>query len=282
MLRTVRPRRLYFAVDGPRSDFPGDHDRVLEVQRLASTVDWDCEVHNLFRPVNLGCKAAVSEAITWFFDQVEAGVILEDDCVPHPTFFPFAQELLERFRDDPRVIMISGNNFQFGRTRTAYSYYFSRYTHIWGWATWRRGWRLYDHAMSQWPEHRDGRWLMDLLRDKAAVAYWTRIFEDTWADRNTPWAYRWLYSAWITGALTVLPNCNLVSNVGFDRRATHTANRWNVFADLPREEIPFPLLHPPCIARNDGADRYTERRMFSGSVWRRLAGNVLRRLRGVR
>ncbi len=278
-LRVVHPDRVFFAVDGPRGGVEGERERVLEVQRLAESIDWDCEVRTLFRNGNLGCKVAVSQAISWFFDSVEAGIVLEDDCIAHPSFFPFAAELLQRFREDARVCMISGDNFQFGRHHTPYSYYFSRYTHIWGWATWRRAWRLYDHAMALWPELRDRGWLQDVLEDSGAASYWSRIFETTWADRNASWAYRWIFCAWANGALTVLPSGNLVSNIGFGGAATHTLNRRNKFASLPLEAMSFPLRHPPDVIRDASADSFTQRHMFTIPWWRRLAAGAYRFLR---
>ena len=278
-LRPVRPAALYFAVDGPRGGRAGERERVLEVQRLAGRIDWPCKVHTLFRDVNLGCKLAVSEALTWFFDRVEAGVVLEDDCVAHPSFFRFAAELLDRFRDDERVLMISGDNFQFGRRRTPYSYYFSLHTHIWGWASWRRAWKHYDHQMRLWPELRDGGWLQDVLGDRAAAESWGRIFEETWREQNSSWAYRWTFAAWVQGALTVLPSVNLVSNIGFGERATHT-RRANPLAALPAQPMDFPLSHPPYVIRDARADRYTQRTVFSsGSLLRRAARAIYRRMR---
>ncbi|HWQ37914.1 MAG TPA: glycosyltransferase family 2 protein, partial [Burkholderiales bacterium] len=246
------------------------------VRRLVEKIDWPCRVDTLFREANLGCKKAVSEAITWFFDQVQAGVILEDDCVPHPSFFPFAAELLDRYRDDERICMISGDNFLFGQRRTPYSYYFSRYTHIWGWASWRRAWALYDHGMTLWPELREGGWLMDILGEAAAARYWSAIFDATHADLNSSWAYRWTFAAWASSSLTVIPAVNLVSNIGFGEAATHTVNRSNRFAALPVSEMVFPLSHPPYVIRNDRADRFTQKRMFTTAWWRRAAGRILR------
>ncbi|MEO8165112.1 MAG: glycosyltransferase family 2 protein, partial [Betaproteobacteria bacterium] len=144
-LRAAKPARVFFAVDGPRPDAVEDASRVDKVQSLVSLIDWDCEVQTLFRSNNLGCKLGVSSAISWFFQQVDAGIILEDDCIAHPSFFPYVRELLGRYAVDERLLMISGNNFQADRRKPADSYYFSRYAHIWGWATWRRAWQHYDH-----------------------------------------------------------------------------------------------------------------------------------------
>ncbi|MGH8758049.1 MAG: glycosyltransferase family 2 protein [Burkholderiales bacterium] len=274
-LRPVRPGAIFFAVDGPRADRQGENEKVAAVRRLADTIDWDCDVRTLFREKNLGCKTAVSEAITWFFDNVEAGIILEDDCVAHPSFFPFAAELIERYRDDERVLMISGDNFQFGLRRSDDSYYFSRHTHIWGWATWRRAWRLYDHRMSRWPDLRDQGWLLDMLKDGVAADYWARVFDDTVAERNSSWAYRWTFSAWVNGGLAVLPGVNLVSNIGFGGLATHNRNRGNRLAALPTEAMRFPLRHPLDVVRDENADEITQRTIFVPAPWWKRASKAV-------
>lgn len=277
-LRSVAPGLVYFAVDGPRTGKREENEQVAAVRGLTDVIDWDCDVRTLFREKNLGCKIAVSEAISWFFDNVEAGIILEDDCVAHPSFFPYSAELLERYRDDERIFMISGDNFQFGRKRFEHSYYFSRYTHIWGWATWRRAWRLYDHRMSRWPELRDRGWLLDILEDRVAADYWRRIFDDTFGERNSSWAYRWTYSAWVNDALTILPCVNLVSNIGFGDVATHTRDRKNRLAALPVEEMRLPLRHPDRVIREARADTITQRTVFaSPPLWKRIAKKILRR-----
>jgi hypothetical protein len=278
-LRPVRPARVFFAVDGPRPGNAGEAESVAAVRRLAEQMDWGCEVRTLFQDANLGCKLAVSQAISWFFSEVESGIILEDDCVAHPSFFPFAAELLDRYRNDERIMMVSGDNFQQGRRRTDYSYYFSRYTHIWGWATWRRAWRLYDHSMAAWPEMRQGGWLMDILGERKAADYWTRIFDDTHGERNTSWAYRWTFSAWSHSALTILPNVNLVSNIGFGDQATHTKRHDEFMASLDLAEMAFPLKHPPFVVRDERSDASTQARMFSvPSIWQRAARRAKRAL----
>lgn len=275
-VRGVGPKQLFFAVDGPRPGNADDARRVAEVQSLTRLIEWDCEIRTLFRTANLGCKAAVSAAIGWFFDQVECGVILEDDCIPHPSFFRFCAELLERYQHDERVMMISGDSFQLGRRRTSYSYYFSRYAHIWGWATWRRAWRCYDHGMHVWPEVRDAGWLHDLFPGSpGAVNYWTRIFEDTYLDRNQSWAYRWVFCCFANSGLVILPSVNLVSNIGFDTQATHTTASANRLASLPIEEMEYPLQHPPFVIRDVIADDFTQSAVFgTRSLLQRASGKL--------
>lgn len=274
-LRIPGPARVFLAVDGPRPGHADDAARVAQVQDLVSLLNWGCETQTLFKTDNLGCKRAVSGAISWFFQQVDAGIILEDDCVAHPSFFTYAGELLERYRDDKRVLMISGNNFQQHRRQPADSYYFSRYAHIWGWATWRRAWQHYDHQMNSWPQWRDSAALPDLLGSRHAANYWSQIFEETYQDRNTSWAYRWQFSIWAQNGLSILPRCNLVSNIGFGEHATHTTKENHPWGNLPVAPMPFPLHHPQSMTPDEKADRYTQKTVFrSPSLWSRLLGIV--------
>ncbi|GIV76369.1 MAG: hemolytic protein HlpA [Litorilinea sp.] len=252
----ARPRRLLVVADGPRPHRPDDVEKCAAARAIIDQVDWDCEVMTNFAETNMGLKDRVASGLTWGFEQVEEAIVLEDDCVPHPTFFRFCEELLAKYRHDSRVMTISGNNFQFGRRRTSYSYYFSRYNHCWGWASWRRAWQYYDHEMRLWPEIRDGNWLYDILQDRSAVRYWRRIFQRTYDNEINSWAYRWTFACWVQSGLTVLPAVNLVSNVGFDQEATHTRGRSRV-AYLPTEPLNWPLMHPPFVIQDIEADRST-------------------------
>jgi hypothetical protein len=189
-VRAARPSRLYFAVDGPRANQSEDAAAVQEVRELTREIDWDCDTRTLFPEHNLGCKLAVSQAITWFFSEVEAGIILEDDCVAEPSFFAFAGELLERYRDDHRIAMVSGDNFQQGRRRTAYSYYFSRYAHIWGWATWADRWRSVSIDDLDLPGIRRAILNDDWLGSGPFIRmYWLDIVEYQAADKFDSWGY---------------------------------------------------------------------------------------------
>ena len=261
-IRQVKPPKLLVIADGARADRPEEAEKCAKTREIINQVDWDCEVLTNYSDINLGCRKRVSSGLNWVFEQVEEAIILEDDCLPHPTFFRFCEELLERYRDNERVMAISGDNFQWGRKRTDYSYYFSRYNHIWGWASWRRAWRLYDLEMKIWPEVRDGNWLKDILQDSDAVNYWTKIFQGVYEGFNT-WDYPWTFACWIHNGLTILPKVNLVSNIGFGAEATHTKSV-SKFANMPTEEMSFPLQHPPFMIRDSQADEITETTIFSG------------------
>ena len=256
-IRKAKPPRLYVAADGPRADKFGDEKKVAQVRRIATDVDWDCEVKTLFREKNLGCGVAVSSAIDWFFEDVEEGIILEDDCLPSQSFFWYCEELLEHYRDDARVMVVSGDNWQFGRRRTDYSYYFSRYSHIWGWASWRRAWWYYDKDMKNWPFIRDNGYLSDILQDKKAAKYWTQIFEKIYRGSIDTWDYQWTFTCWTQNGLTILPNVNLVSNIGFGENATHTPG-YSRLSKITAFELSFPLKHQNLMIREFKADHYTQ------------------------
>jgi hypothetical protein len=261
-IRKAEPPQLFVAADGPRTEVPEDPERCEQAREVATQVDWDCEVHTLFRDENLGCKEAVSSAITWFFEHVEAGVILEDDCVPHPTFFPYCSELLERYRDDNRIMTISGNNFQPLHKSYDHSYYFSAYMHCWGWATWRQAWNRYDGQIPRWESLRGTGWLNGWLGTDEEAAYWRGIFDQVTEGEIDSWAYPWTFACWREHALHVLPAVNLVSNVGFGRRSTHTKDPDSEAAHMPTKPLLTPLSHPEVIIRDYEADSCTSEHHF--------------------
>lgn len=269
VLKKIEPKRLYFSVDGPRQANNKDIHANLEIKRIIKAIDWECEVLTLYSEINLGCKQAVTQGINWFFGQVDEGIILEEDCIPEVSFFRYCTDLLERYRDDQRIMMISGNNMQFGQVRFDSDYYYSLYNHIWGWASWRRAWNLYDYDMKKWPELKRSNQLLDLLNNSSAVKYWTEIFDATYNNKNNSWAYRWTYSCWVSGGLSVLPNKNLVKNIGFGDGATHTSKE-NRFANMETSEINYPLKHPNFLIRDCKADDFTFNILFRKTLTRKI------------
>jgi len=205
----------------------------------------------------------VSSAIDWFFENEEEGIILEDDCLPCQSFFWFCEELLDRYRGDVRIMAVSGDNFQKAPARNEFSYYFSRFNHCWGWASWRRAWLHYEKDMQSWPYILDNGYMQDILLDKAATKYWSKMFETAYRNEIDSWAYRWTFSCWVQNGLTVLPNVNLVSNIGFDEDATHTTGKDNANSKIPVFNLLFPLKHPKWMIRDDRADHYTRKKIYS-------------------
>ena len=248
-IREARPTRLYISGDGPREG-RNEVDSVNATRAVATCVDWPCKVETLFRSKNLGCKRAVGEGISWFFEHEEQGIILEDDCVPDQSFFSFCDVLLKRYASDERVSVITGDNFQAGQRRgePSASYYFSKYNHCWGWATWRRAWQYYQGDLPFWPEWSQSTDWREKTPDPVERRYWGKIFERAHAGQIDSWAYPWTASVWYHGGLTATPNVNLVTNIGFDDAATHTKSSELAFAFLENEPL-TKIVHPTSIVR---------------------------------
>lgn len=277
----ARPKKLLVVADGPRPDRPGEAERCAEVRSIIDQVDWDCEVLKNYADHNMGCKYRVSSGLDWVFEQYEDAIILEDDCLPSQTFFQFCAELLDKYRYEEKIMSISGNNFQFGKIRGGGSYYFSIYAHIWGWATWRRAWSKYDIQMLKWNELRDTDWLKLILKKNDAVEYWHETYEACFKQTVDTWGLPWMFNCWCNDGLTILPNVNLVSNIGFGVDAVHTHTDIYGVANMETENILFPIIHPTGIIRNLVADRYTFQRIFAREkyrppIWKQIAKRILK------
>jgi hypothetical protein len=259
-VREARPKRIYVACNAPRPDRPQETGQCAAVRKIFDEVDWPCDVNRLYRDSHLCARDSISGAISWFFQNEEKGIILEDDCVPVPSFFAFCRELLERYAADQRVAMISGDNFQHGRRRGDASYYFSRYCHVWGWATWRDRWTdSYDPDMRLWPKYRTQ--VLATLRNPVERFYWSRIFSRMYRRRIDTWDYQWLFASWLNGRVAVVPQDNLVTNIGFGDLAHHTRTVSRA-ANMPASELAFPLKHPEAVLPDHEADRYTFRHSY--------------------
>lgn len=260
-IREARPEILFVAADGPRLDHPGDDQLCALARNVIDKVDWPCEVHTFFRDQNLGCKMAVSGAINWFFEHLEEGIILEDDCLPHPSFFTFCDELLAKYRDNEPVMHIGGCNFQDGIKRGIGSYYFSIYSHIWGWASWRRAWKHYDVKITSWRKTIHEDFLYTLFNDKKTVRYWKMILDKVQKGEIDTWDYQWTYSVWSNNGLSILPQNNLISNIGFSEEATHVKDTHSKLSKMQTFEIRS-MIHPEKVSRDYNADMYTTKHHY--------------------
>ena len=262
-IRKVKPPKLYIAADGPRQNVEGEVEKCKAVREyVLSNIDWDCKVKTLFREKNLGCGRAVSEAITWFFEQEEKGIILEDDVVPSLSFFWFCEELLERYKSDMRIWHIGGCNFQDGKVRGDGDYYFSAINHIWGWASWADRWKHYDFELKN---INDDRFIENYWKGSASK-YWKKIF---WKMKNKEfdtWDYQWTFTMWFNKGLAILPNFNMITNIGWiDARSGITVPDKNM--NKKRYEINLDeLMHPKKIDRYIAADDYVMKNSFGLSL----------------
>jgi hypothetical protein len=251
-IREAKPTKLLLVADGAR--FPEEKAKCNEARSIIERVDWDCEVLTNFSEINLGCKLRVSSGLDWVFSEAEEAIILEDDCLPAQSFFSFCQTLLEYYRNDERIMHISGNNFQFRNHTSNYSYFFSKYGGIWGWASWRRAWQHYDRDMETWSEAKQNNLIDYIYDDWAEKLYWTSIFNQVVNGIPNTWDYQWLYARWTQQELSIAPAVNLVSNIGFNGNATHTINDYHL-ANMKTEDI-WEIIHPPFIVRDTLADTY--------------------------
>ena len=257
-IRKIKPAKLYIAADGPRPNVIGEEEKCTASRNIIKQVDWDCDVKTLFREKNLGCKIAVSSAISWFFENVEEGIILEDDTFPTQSFFWFCQELLDFYRNDSRIMHISGNNFQLGKIRGEGSYYFSKYNHIWGWATWKRAWRFYDVSLNTFPIFVQRKVIKNIFRRVKAQRYWFNKLKGVYKKNIDTWDFQWAYTIWCQNGLCILPNTNLVSNIGFGDEATHTKFKISNLGNIPLGEMTFPLKHPLFVLQDMAADDFAD------------------------
>lgn len=280
-IRRAKPRRLFVVADGPRDGHPEDSDLCSRTRELIR-VDWECDLKLDFRPKNLGAKYGPSSAIGWFFENVEEGIILEDDCLPHPSFFPFCQELLAHYRSDTRIMHISGTNLQFGRKRGDGSYYFSRFMHCWGWASWRRAWAHFDVELKTLPQFLRQKQLRNILSGRAMRRHWRLVFEKTARQEiTTVWDFQWSYAIFAQNGLCVVPNVNLVTNLGWGPGATNTLDPKHIAANIPARPLEA-IVHPTFVLPDLEADEFEVRHFFLLPLHKRAINRVKMALRLLR
>jgi hypothetical protein len=254
-VRTAQPAKLYVFGDGARSGNAEDEKLITMTRTIATAVDWPCELVTNFQSSNLGATAGPITAITWFFSNVEEGIILEDDCLPHPSFFPFCATLLERYRHDVRIVHIGGSNLQFGRHRgePAKSYYFSRISSVWGWASWRRVWENYDANMTGYPAFESSNLMRQVFPDPEVADWASMMSRMVYEKKLLTWDYPLAFQNLIRNGLSITPNKNLVSNIGFGAGGSRTTNAEDVHANIPTEDIGT-IQHPQFFVADTEAD----------------------------
>ena len=266
-IKKARPKKLYIASDGPRINIEGEKCEGEKVRNfLKSNIDWDCRVKTLFREKNLGCKYACSGAIDWFFKNEKMGIILEDDTLPNESFFSFCEVMLNKYKDDYRIGSINGTNFQNGIKRGSGDYYFSIFPHIWGWATWSDRWNNYDVEISNFE---NPNFIKDIVKNKKVYKSWCKSFYMVKFEKFDTWDYQFVFTLWKQNQLCVNPNLNLIKNIGFDSKATHT-KKINEFANNEIKKL-YLKNHPEIIKANTEADKYFMKKAF-------IKPNILKRI----
>ncbi len=260
-IAVVKPARLFVIADGPRN--ANEIELCEQTRAIIDQIDWPCIILKRYANTNIGCRDSIPNGLQWVFNQVDECIILEDDCIPQPSFFSFCEVLLSRYKHNERVMTIGGHRSDGPNEFGTESYYFSKYPSVWGWATWKEKWAKFDLNMSQWVALRESNWLNEILPTPKAVAYWSRIFNQMENGLNT-WDYALAYTCWLHQGLSIRPRVNMISNVGFSKDATHTLQKEMVDIYPNPSDITFPLCHPKSIRIDVEADDRIEWVSFSG------------------
>lgn len=260
-INNYNPNKVYLVADGPKND--DEIQKCREVRQIAESflVKHKIKFSTNYSDHNLGGPKRIPTGLNQVFDQESDAIILEDDCVPSLSFFYFCETLLDYYKDDSRIGVISGNNFQRHDLEDE-SYYFSIFNHCWGWATWKQAWQKYDEGLANWPDYNLKKHLNNLFSNKKYIKYWSNIFENVFSGEKVHWDYTWTFTCWSNNFLTVIPAKNLVTNVGFDSEATNTKNDNDPNANILSKELNFPLKHPNYISRSYNYDLYTQKYIF--------------------
>ena len=266
VIKQIKPSILFITADGPRENVKQDIKLCQETRKIVENIDWNCKVYRNYSETNKGSFLSTSNGITWVFSQVERAIILEDDCIPEVSFFQFCQELLEYYKNDQRVSIISGNNFKSNTHFFKNSYSFSRYTYIWGWATWRRTWETVDFSMSNWIEFKNKKGLEGILTKKREQKYWMKIFDKMYYSNKKHWDYLLLLTSFMNHTLSIMPDSHLVKNIGYGETSTNVKKE-STLQKIETSDILFPLEHPKFIRREKIVDDYVEKVHFSKTFY---------------
>lgn len=267
-IKEIKPKKLYVAADGPRRNRKDDIENCKKTRDIINQVDWDCDLKTLFREENLGCGKGVSGAISWLFENEDRGIILEDDCLANDDFFVYCDDLLNRYKDNDTIKIISGDNFQNGNKRGESSYYFSSYANIWGWATWRRFWREYEYDLNKYSIKELKSFYNPYSISYESRLYWKYRAQQMKKHQVDTWDYQLQFSIWRKKGLNIIPNCNLIQNIGFDSNATHTSNMKDNSEKSVKTQNILPLIYNDNIKQNKVADKYFHNRYEKKALWK--------------
>jgi hypothetical protein len=259
-IKSVKPSKLFIIADGPRENF-FEKQKCIESLEILKQIDWECNLYTNISEYNLGCKLRLSSGINWVFQQVDKAIFLEDDCVPNTTFFRYMDFLLDYYKDNKDIMLISGNNFLLGKKNITDSYFFSKYHFIWGWGSWKRVWDHYDVNISDYPLLKSKNFLTNYFSNTREIKFWYNILDLVYDNKIDTWDYQLGYLIWKSRGLVICPKYNLVSNIGFDENATHTKEKRKI-SNLHTKNLEFPISHPKEIIFDYKADQIAFKHFF--------------------
>lgn len=267
IIKKIKPKTLFIVLDGPRINNKEDDKKCEKVKEIVSEINWKAEIYQIFSEINLGCKKRITTGLDFVFKKVDKAIILEDDCLPNEDFFDFCEILLNKYEKNENISMISGSNFQGKIKRGKYSYYFSRYAHVWGWATWKRAWKNNNSHIDFWPKYKESQKWKLFFKDKLQKNYWENNFNLVYEKKfESTWDYPWIASIWFNGGITITPNVNLITNIGLGPESTHTFHEKTIKGN-PTNKI-GEIIHPPKIVIEYEAEKYTFDNEYGGKYKR--------------
>jgi len=259
-VKMVRPKKLFIVADGPRCD--EEIQLCKESISIVEKIDWECSVEKNYSSENLGVVKRYISGLDWIFSISNEAIILDDDCVPELSFFPYCEEMLERYRNNDKVMLVSGQTMTDPGSFSEYSYYFSKFALIWGWATWRDAWKRFHEGMKLWPYLRETKWLSETIKEPILREYWRKSFDRAYEGRVGTWDYQWMFIFFLYGGLSVIPSNNLISNIGFGLGSVNTKDPTSENANMPTIPLSFPLRHPDLVVSNQLADEQIAERLW--------------------
>ena len=254
-IRQAKPSKLLVIADGPRQDKPGEAEKCAATRAIINSIDWECETIENYSDINLGCKKRIATGLDWVFSIVEEAIILEDDCLPHPTFFRFCEEILEKYRDDERIMTVCGTNIMDKWKSSSQSYHYSYYGKGWGWASWRRAWQHFDLEMSLWSKPEMKNRVRDVLNNQEEYQKRVQKFDNAYLGKTSSWDAQWLFARLSQSGLSIVPSVNLIKNIGFGEEATHTKGIFVEKPRMPSYSMSFPLIEPCGLTVDRDYDR---------------------------
>ena len=264
-IKKTQPEKLYVISDGPRKNKLNENELVIETRKMFDNLDWQCKVYRNFSDKNMGVKNRIISGLNWVFQNEDKAIILEDDCIPTQDFFLFCSTMLERYSSDNRIFSISGTNFFYDKLSVKESYFFSRYHSCWGWATWKRAWTLLDENLDLYNNRNESkRYLTKYLSSSREGRYWVKISNKIKLNRIDSWAYIWSLTNYRYKSLQIVPKNNLIRNIGFDSKATHTVLRQKYIKNKTQPYTGV-YIHPQTITFHSQNDRLRRNLVFSKS-----------------
>lgn len=272
-IRKQKPTKLFLIMDAPKLGNNSDKKKCAKVKKIISQIDWKCKVYKNFSKHNLGLKTRITSGLTWVFKKVDKAIILEDDCYPSKNFFYFCETMLRLYKNNMKISIITGNNFQ-RKPINKDSYYFSKYSHIWGWATWKRSWDLFDDNEKKIEKFLVSKKFKNICKTRDEQNYWISMNHQIKKGKLKSWAYYFLLSIWKNNGLTITPNFNLIKNLGFDSNLSTNQHDLNLKTSLPKNKLEAPLKHPKLIKLNERADNQVFYSVYKKNIIVRLSNKI--------